>query len=123
MTQAKDLKVLNVPAILDRNVWVENTDGQLVADRTWYERTRGRFDSLYQFHLQQKLVTEKFLRSAPPLDSLLLHRSDLTPSGWALWQSGAVDRWLNSFDRSPNKSLTNYKILEVSLAKINAAAA
>ncbi len=123
MTQQSDYRILNVPMIMDRRVLVQDESGNMIPDSTWHERVLQRFEALYQFHLDRALLTAQFLQAPPPTSSLVLRRGDLTEAGWALWQSGAVDRWLNSFDRSPNKPVSNYKILEVALGKITASAA
>lgn len=73
---------------------LQDDSGQFVPDFTWHERARARYQSLVDFMLGHDLIGPA-VRS--PVD---------------------MDRWLDSFDRSPAKSVTNHTQLERALAKI-----
>ena len=123
MSDLNDIKVLNVPGLLGGRTWAADGAGDLVPDPGWHERVFGRLRSLYEFHRQHGLVSGRLLEAPQPLETLVIWRSDLSPAGWELWRSGAVDRWLASFDRTPGKSPDDLKMLERALAKLNGPAA
>jgi hypothetical protein len=118
-----DIKVLNVPGLLGGRAWASNDAGELVPDSGWHERLLDRLRSLYEFHRQHRLVSGRLVTAPSPLETLVIWRSDLSPAGWELWRSGAVDRWLASFDRTPGKSPDDLKMLERALAKLGGPAA
>jgi hypothetical protein len=116
-------KLLNVPLMLSTRVLMQNEHGQMVPDPNWHRSVRNTLEALYNFLLQRNLLKAEFIQRAPAVDELVITAGDLTHDGLTLWQSGAVNRWLASFDRSPNKSRNNYKIMEAALVKVAQGAA
>lgn len=111
--------LLNVPFILTTRVLIQNQHGQMVPDATWHDRVRILYRSLIDYMLNQNLIHPS-VQLPDDISSVVLRTNDLTEVGLEFWKSGAVDRWLGSFDRSPNKSVTNYTQLERSFARIRA---
>ena len=115
---AFDYTVLDMPTHLGRTVLVQdsNDETKWVRDDKWYEETRVVFRSLYDFFILNNLL----VRANPTLtiDELVLRFSDFTPVGQQLLKSGAVDNWLESFDRpGSKKARTDVRYLEKALRK------
>ena len=109
--------LINMPLVLTRSVLVQNALGEMVPDSTWHERMRLLFASLYSFMRTERLVREK-VGIDTPIDALVIDEDELTQDGLRLWRSGAIDRWLGSFDRSPGKSVSDHKQLLTALKRV-----
>lgn len=107
--------LINMMTLLGRNVLIKEDDGSFREDCSWHEHTKRVYDSLFRYlHARSLLSSDLDLTN---LEAIVLTEADLTSAGLSLWKSGAVYRWLGSFDRSPTKELTNYDILDVALGK------
>ena len=100
--------------LLSRRVLIQAPDGSTTPDESWRPRTVALYSSLYSFLRERDLLAHNHKLPAS-IEHLLLRESDLSPLALLLWRSGAVYRWLDSFDRSPNKKIDNYQILDKAL--------
>jgi hypothetical protein len=74
--------------------------------------------SLFRFYCEQGLVHEPEKLAVPSIDLVELRIEDFTKRGQEFVLTGVTDRWLESFDRSPNKPATNVTMLTKALAKL-----
>jgi hypothetical protein len=100
--------------LLSRRVLIQAPDGSTTPDESWRPRTIALYSSLYAYLRDRNLLSANHVQPLA-IERLLLRESDLAPPALALWRSGAVYRWLGSFDRSPEKRLDNYQILDKAL--------
>lgn len=107
-----DFKYLNIPALLDRKAWVaaENSADGLIEDREWTKRLAERLFSLVLFFRNSGLLTETADNSVE-ISKIVLRFSDFTSEGKLFVRSGAPDKWLESFDRNPDKASTDVSYL------------
>lgn len=108
--------LLNLKLTLSRSVRLRDLNGNYSEDREWHPRMRSIYSSLLDYLHTQSLLSLDF--SETRIDDLVLTEDDLTQAGVFLWKSGAVYRWLGSFDKNPGKELDNYQILNVALQKM-----
>jgi hypothetical protein len=114
MAYQKNYTVIDPPFALTRKVYVLDGDGEqskLVEDTEWHSRNLERDQALFEFFVSNKLLTEREERW-PDIRSLVVWLLDFTPEGQRFVESGATDRWLASFDRTPGKSPSDTRLLE-----------
>ena len=110
--------LINMPLLLTRRVLVQNEDGAMVPDTNWHERMRVLFGGLLGFLRSEGMLARVELAEMD-IDGVVLTEGDLTQKGQTLWRSGAIDRWLRSFDRAPGKSPSDYRQLVSALKKVS----
>jgi hypothetical protein len=115
-----DVTIINMPLLLGRRVLVRNFSGEMVPDRTWHESIKRYYAGLYQFLREEGLLAPHVADNEEPLEELVMKMSDLNSNGQRLWRSGAVNRWLGSFDRMPKRSESDFRILKTALRRITA---
>jgi hypothetical protein len=118
----QDSLVFDVPLTMSRSVVLKTETGAWVPDPHWHQNVRATLHALLGFLISRQLLVNPASVLAQDFDQLVLRQSDLNEAGIALHRSGAIYRWLGSFDRSPNKSKTNYTMLDKALAKLAGAA-
>ena len=116
-----DRVLVNMPLIMSRRVLVQQEDGSMAPDFSWHQSVRAMYLSLYAY-LQERGLLDSQHQRVDDFNSLVLRESDFSSIGLIFWRSGAVSRWLGSFDRSPGKKLDNYQILDKALRQIQGAA-
>ena len=110
--------VFDMPMTMSRVVRLRTDAGEWISDPHWHGSVRETLFSLLQFFVSRNLLVSPVEVLAKDFDQLVLRQVDLTDQGIALIKSGAVDRWLGSFDRSPTKPKGNYAILDKALQKV-----
>ena len=113
-----DSTIINMPVMLGRRVLVQSSSGEMVLDRTWHESVKRYYAGLYQFLREEGLLVPRVGDIGKPLEELVLKMSDLSLKGQDLWRSGAVNRWLASFDLLPHKSASDFRILKSALQRM-----
>ena len=106
--------LISMETLLSKRVLVRAPDGNYSPDESWRPRTIAIYSSLY-FYLKERDLLTLGHSHVSNIERLILRKSDLSPLAFILWQSGAVYRWIGSFDRNPNKKLDNYQILDKAL--------
>lgn len=112
--EQKNYTVIDIPFALTRKVYILEDDGEeskLVEDSEWHGRCLKRDQALFEFFLSNKLLTERE-EPWPDIRSLVVWLLDFTPEGQRFVESGATNRWLASFDRTPGKSPSDTRLLE-----------
>jgi hypothetical protein len=115
-SDASDRILLNVPQILSSGASRISEDGSFVPDEDLGIEMKRRLGGLVEYLLSRGLVRDVNLVTGD-LAALVLRVSDVTAQGQELWSSGVVYRWLGSFDRSPNKPIDDFKMLDRVLNK------
>ena len=112
--ETKDRVVVNMPLLLSVKVLSQQEDGSMVADTEWHKRVLARYSSLFQFLADEHLFVESS-ELIKNVELAVVRLSDLTDAGQALFKSGAVGKWLASFDRNPSKALDDVRLLHKAL--------
>lgn len=118
MSMNLDYKAMDMPTHLSRSVLRQDPNDytKWVKDEEWYKRTKIVHKTLLNFYIEHGLL-ERYVEC--PLENVVLMFSDFTNDGRKLLKSGAVDRWLSSFDRpGSRKNLDDTSILDRSLRSI-----
>jgi hypothetical protein len=114
----KNYKVLDMPSMLKREVVKQDPlDSTIwIRDDSWYEDIKEIYGAFATFLTENNLLVRPIGRD---LDSLVIWLDDLDDSGRALIASGALGRWLDSFDRpGSKKSLSDTRYLQKALQKL-----
>ena len=117
-----DFKRFNMPALLSRQVKkVDPVDPtKWVRDKDWYQEIREKYFYLFRFLEENELSKRPLPRRVEDVDEVVVFDSDLTDVGRALLKSGAVERWLKSFDKpGSKKQWANVSYLIEALRKIS----
>jgi hypothetical protein len=104
-----------MPLTMSRVVRLRTGSGEWIPDPNWHGDVRETLFSLLQFFASRNLLAAAGDVLAKDFDQLVLRQADLTDQGIALIRTGAVDRWLGSFDKRPTKSKADYSILDKAL--------
>ncbi|WP_338426904.1 hypothetical protein [Sphingopyxis kveilinensis] len=91
-------KIIDMPTTLSRDVKIQssNDPNKWVKDNVWYEQIRLIYSSFVGFLKKNDLLINNDIKYS---DDLVVFFSDLNKDGRALIQSGADDRWLDTFDK------------------------
>lgn len=116
-TSANNWILIDMPLLMGRSVVIRNDNGELVPDPTWHEQVTALYRSLISFLISEGLI-ESSVRLPDEIARVILRENDLTEVGLEFWRTGVVSNWLGSFDRSPHKSVTNFKQMERALSKV-----
>ena len=106
--------LISMETLLSKRVLVRASDGTYSLDESWRPRTIAIYSSLFLYLKERDLLTPSHSHISE-IERFVLRKSDLSPLAFILWQSGAVYRWIGSFDRNPGKKLDNYQILDKAL--------
>ncbi|MBJ7414771.1 MAG: hypothetical protein JHC88_04780, partial [Niveispirillum sp.] len=93
----------NMPVKLSRIVKCQHPGDPAIwiRDESWYVQISEIYGALRSFLTGNGLVAKDL--TDVPLEETVIMLSDLTGEGQALDRSGAIDRWLGSFDRPGSK--------------------
>lgn len=112
----KDYKVMDMPTHLSRKALKQDprNPNAWIHDDSWYRETREINFALYEFFLEHDLVNSQ--KRFETIDEVVLRYNDFNILGKLFLKSGAVDRWLASFDRpGSKKALSDVRYLEKAL--------
>jgi hypothetical protein len=109
--------LVDMPLVMARRVLVQDEHGQMVPDRSWHERAKMRYRSLFDFLLRNELINHP-AHFSEDIDRVVFRENDLTAIGLEFWKTGAAAKWLGSFDTKPDKDVNDHKQLERVLSKL-----
>jgi hypothetical protein len=112
-------KVVDMPTELSRDVLMPDPNNLTgwVRDESWYHDIKEIYKSLLDFLVSNQLLRSKLEAN---IESLVIYYSDLNEIGQHLVKTGAIDRWMSSFDRTGvKKEFSDVRYLEKSLEAIS----
>lgn len=115
-----DYKVMDMPTHLGRRALKQDPfdPDKWIRDGEWYQMTKEINRSLYKFFQDNHLIERGLWDN--PIEEVVLKLSDFNQLGKNLIRSGAVDKWLGSFDRpGSKKAFSDVRYLEKALLNIS----